>query len=42
MEYEAPEIDLIGPASELIQASCGPFSDGDGYVFSHGCHALDE
>ncbi len=42
MDYDAPLVEVIGQASELIQASCGPRYDGDGYVFSQGCSALDE
>lgn len=36
MKYEAPAVDVIGSASELIQASLGLHSDGDGYIFSQG------
>ena len=36
MNYEAPTIELIGQASELIQAFYGPRSDGDAYAFSFG------
>jgi len=42
MEYQTPVVELIGPASELVQASCGPRFDGDGYLFSLGCQALDQ
>jgi len=42
MEYEAPVVELMGQASEMIQASCGPRYDGDGYLFSWGCQALDQ
>ncbi len=36
MVYEKPELDVVGTASELIQASNGPFNDGGGYQFSMG------
>lgn len=36
MNYETPAVDVIGSASELIQAYLGPHSDGDGYVYSQG------
>jgi hypothetical protein len=36
MEYSAPVIEVAGPARELVQASMGPRSDGDGYQFSQG------
>lgn len=34
MNYEAPRVEVLGQASELIQASCGPRVDGDGYLFT--------
>jgi hypothetical protein len=34
MEYQTPSIEVVGPASELIQAYFGPRIDGDGYQFS--------
>ena len=36
MDYEAPRLEVVGSASELIQAFFGPHSDGDGYQFSQG------
>jgi len=36
MEYTTPVVDVAGPASEIIQASGGPRTDGNGYVFSQG------
>jgi hypothetical protein len=36
MEYEAPTVEVVGQASELIQAYLGPRTDGDGYTFSQG------
>jgi len=44
MEYETPTVEVVGPASELIQAYMGPRMDGDGYQFSLGltCSALEE
>jgi hypothetical protein len=36
MEYTTPVIEVAGPARELIQASMGPRTDGDGYQFSQG------
>jgi hypothetical protein len=36
MQYEAPTADVVGSASDLIQASWGPRTDGDGYQFSQG------
>jgi hypothetical protein len=42
MEYETPTVEVVGPASELIQAYAGPHTDGGGYEFSQGfaCSAL--
>jgi hypothetical protein len=34
MDYESPTLELLGPASELIQAYMGPRYDGDAYQFS--------
>lgn len=34
MTYEAPAVDVLGDASDLIQNYFGPFTDGDGYSFS--------
>jgi hypothetical protein len=44
MKYETPTVEVVGPASELIQAYAGPRTDGDGYAFSLGltCSALEE
>lgn len=44
MKYETPAVEVVGPASELIQASMGPRMDGDGYAYSLGltCSALEE
>ncbi len=44
MEYEAPEVEEVGPASNLIQNYVGPRYDGDGYEFSQGavCSAIAE
>jgi hypothetical protein len=36
MVYERPELDVVGTATELIQAFAGPFDDGGGYAFSLG------
>mgnify|MGYP001235210367 CR=1 FL=1 len=36
MEYTTPVIEVAGPARELIQASMGPRTDGDGYIYSQG------
>jgi hypothetical protein len=36
MDYETPAVEMIGQASELIQAYIGPHTDGDGYQFSQG------
>ena len=42
--YEMPEMDVIGSASELVQAYAGPYYDGGGYIFSLGlvCGPLEE
>jgi len=44
MEYTTPVIEVGGPASELIQASNGPRTDGDGYMYSQGlvCNPEEE
>jgi hypothetical protein len=44
MEYHTPTVELMGPASELIQAYVGPLTDGGGYTFSQGniCSPLEE
>jgi hypothetical protein len=44
MDYETPAIEILGPASELIQAYVGPLTDGGGYSFSQGymCSPLEE
>jgi hypothetical protein len=44
MEYETPTVEVVGPASELIQAYAGPRMDGNGYQFSLGftCSVLEE
>lgn len=34
MGYEAPSVDVIGTASDLIQNYMGPWTDGDGNAFS--------
>ena len=39
MEYEAPEVEVVGPASYLIQNFIGPRYDGDGYALSEGAVA---
>lgn len=36
MNYETPAVEVIGPASELIQNYFGPQTDGGGYTFSQG------
>jgi hypothetical protein len=36
MDYETPTLEMIGEASELIQAYVGPRTDGDGYAYSQG------
>jgi hypothetical protein len=36
MEYQTPTVELMGLASEFIQAYAGPRMDGDGYQFSQG------
>jgi hypothetical protein len=36
MEYETPVVEVVGPASDLIQAYAGPRMDGDGYMYSQG------
>jgi hypothetical protein len=43
MEYETPTVEVVGPASELIQAYAGPRYDGNGYIYSQGftCSALE-
>lgn len=44
MDYEAPAFEVIGRASELIQAHAGPQNDGGGWQFSQGliCSPLEE
>lgn len=44
MNYEAPAVEKVGPASELIQTYAGPFYDGGGWSFSQGyiCSVLEE
>ena len=44
MVYEAPKMDEVGTASELIKAYAGPYYDGDGYIYSFGlvCSPLEE
>jgi len=44
MNYEAPAVEIVGPASELIQAYAGPRMDGGGWTFSQGaiCSVLEE
>lgn len=32
--YEAPELALVGNASDLVKAFEGPHTDGGGYAFS--------
>jgi hypothetical protein len=34
MDYEAPALEMVGSASELIQAYAGPTTDGGGWAFS--------
>lgn len=36
MDYTAPVVEVIGPASELVQDFMGPTCDGDGYSLSFG------
>lgn len=36
MEYEAPAVEAVGCASELIQAYAGPYTDGGGWQLSQG------
>jgi hypothetical protein len=36
MDYEQPELEDVGTASELIQATYGPSNDGCGYALSFG------
>lgn len=44
MSYEAPAVDVLGSASDLIQNYAGPWTDGDGYYFSQGaiCSSIEE
>jgi hypothetical protein len=44
MDYQTPRLDVVGSASELIQAYVGPRYDGDGYIYSFGqvCSSLEE
>jgi hypothetical protein len=44
MSYEAPAVEVMGVASEVIQNYLGPRYDGDGYTFSQGatCSTLEE
>jgi hypothetical protein len=44
MNYETPTVEVVGLASELIQAYAGPRTDGDGYAYSQGltCSALEQ
>ena len=44
MKYEAPTVEVMGSASEVIQAYFGPDTDGGGYAFSRGamCSPLEE
>lgn len=45
MDYEAPSIEVVGSASELIQVHLGPRYDGGPYSFSQGftvCSPLEE
>lgn len=44
MEYEAPAVDVVGAASELIQNYAGPRIDGDGLQLSQGaiCSSIEE
>ena len=44
MDYEAPAVDVMGSASELIQDYAGPRYDGDGSSFSQAaiCSPLEE
>ena len=44
MEYEAPEVEVVGPASYLIQNFIGPRYDGDAYALSQGalCSGIEE
>lgn len=36
MDYEAPVLEEVGTASDLIKAYAGPDSDGGGWEFSFG------
>lgn len=36
MDYEAPVVEMVGPANELVQNYMGPSIDGDGYALSLG------
>jgi len=44
MEYEAPALEVVGSASELVQNFAGPRTDGDGFEFSQGamCSGIEE
>jgi hypothetical protein len=37
MVYEAPKVEVIGPANEEVQAFIGPRYDGDGLAQSQMC-----
>lgn len=34
MSYEAPAVEILGAASDLIQNYVGPWTDGNGHTFS--------
>lgn len=44
MDYEAPAVEVVGTASNLIQNYMGPWTDGDGHTFSQGamCSNIEE
>lgn len=44
MEYEVPEVEVMGPGSELVQAFAGPFNDWGANTLSLGavCSSLEE
>jgi hypothetical protein len=34
MEYETPTVEVVGPASQLIQGYASTTYDGNGYVYN--------
>ena len=43
MEYDTPTVEIVGPASQLIQGYASATYDGNGYVYNQGltCSALE-